>query len=312
MKTYSKESSTIGILYPGEMGCALAKCLSDEGFRVVSTAEGRSGQTKQRAEQSGLPLLATFDDVVRAADVAIVVVPPAAAIEVAERYCSLAAHAPAGASYVDVTPLTPVQKHDLAKTFGGTRVQFVDGAICGSASHLRKLGRIYLSGESADRVAQLLTFPVPVKCLGQQPGQASLLKMFMGGMSKGLAMLFVELAVAAKEGEILGEVLDCWGHFYPGVITAVERMLPSYPGHAGRRADELGEVETTMRELGVRPNIIAGVRAMLESIAAIEPSVSEPSASAKTVTSVIEQIHAAVATPPTEAQTKSVVKSKRI
>jgi 3-hydroxyisobutyrate dehydrogenase-like beta-hydroxyacid dehydrogenase len=210
---------------------------------------------------------------------------------VARRYCSHAIHAPAGAIYIDVTPLTPPQKREMAGSFAACGVRFVDGAICGSASHLRTLGRIYLSGEAAaDVEGRLANSTVPVKSLGRRPGQAALLKMFMGGMSKGLAMLFLEMTVAARQALLLDDVLDCYGHFYAGLMPAIERMLPTYPAHAARRADELREVEETMQQLDLTPRVTAGVREMLEAVATIEPSESRSVGGG--IRRVIEQVHA--------------------
>jgi 3-hydroxyisobutyrate dehydrogenase-like beta-hydroxyacid dehydrogenase len=236
-------------------------------------------------------VLPSLADLAHECDLIIAVVPPASAVEVARRYCSHAIHAPAGVIYIDVTPLTPPQKREMAGSFAACGVRFVDGAICGSASHLRTLGRIYLSGEAAAEVeGRLANSTVPVKSLGRRPGQAALLKMFMGGMSKGLAMLFLEMTVAARQALLLDDVLDCYGHFYAGLMPAIERMLPTYPAHAARRADELREVEETMQQLDLTPRVTAGVREMLEAVATIEPSESRTVGGG--VRRVIEQVHA--------------------
>jgi len=284
-------ATTIGVLYPGEMGTALAQALNDDGYTVITTLEGRSPLTRERATRAELHILPTLADVAHESDVIIAVIPPAGAAEVARRYCSHAIHAPAGAIYIDVTPLTPPQKREMAGMFAASGVRFVDGAICGSASHLRTLGRIYLSGEAAGEVeARLADCTVPVKSLGRRPGQAALLKMFMGGMSKGLAMLFLEMTVAARQALLLDDVLDCYNHFYAGLMPAIERMLPTYPAHAARRADELREVEETMNQLDLTPRVTAGVREMLEAVAMVDTS--ETRVVGGGVRRVIEQIHA--------------------
>ena len=44
---------TVAILSPGEMGAAVGQALSENGFKIVTSLEGRSTPTKERAEAAG-------------------------------------------------------------------------------------------------------------------------------------------------------------------------------------------------------------------------------------------------------------------
>src|ERR1035438_1016923 len=79
----SARQSTIGILYPGEMGTALGKLLSDAGFRVVTTTEGRSARTQLLCRERGLTVLDSLGEVLEQAGIVVSLVSPAAALSVA-------------------------------------------------------------------------------------------------------------------------------------------------------------------------------------------------------------------------------------
>src|SRR6267378_3056539 len=49
--------TTIGVLYPGELGSTFAKLLVESGFRVVTTLEGRSLRTRKLCHDAGLNVL---------------------------------------------------------------------------------------------------------------------------------------------------------------------------------------------------------------------------------------------------------------
>src|SRR2546425_677111 len=46
--------ATVGLLHPGEMGSAVGSVLRGRGHRVVWASEGRSTETRKRAEEAGL------------------------------------------------------------------------------------------------------------------------------------------------------------------------------------------------------------------------------------------------------------------
>jgi hypothetical protein len=50
-------------------------------------------------------------------------------------------------------------------------------------------------------------------------------------------------------------------------MELVQRLLPTYPQHATRRAEEAREVEQTLLALGVRPCLSAGARQWTDELA---------------------------------------------
>src|ERR1700733_16284331 len=79
----------IGLLHPGEMGAAVAACLTGGGYQVLWVPAGRGPATQARAAAAGLTAAAGPDaagqaaDLARRAGIILSVCPPHAALEVA-------------------------------------------------------------------------------------------------------------------------------------------------------------------------------------------------------------------------------------
>ena len=284
------ETMTVGVLYPGEMGAALAGALRSRGLRVVTALAGRSRQTAERCRASGVVALDSLADVVRMSHVIVSVVPPGAAREVAAEYCRHAQHAPAGAIYVDANSVAPEVAGSLAEELSRERVDFVDAAINGLAANLSTSGTMFLSGARAGEVARLFDGALRVRVLGDRPGRASAMKMLLSGVSKGVCALFVELALLGSRRGMSREFLEEVSRIYPGVAAVVDRMLPTYAMHAGRRAAEMNELENTARAAELEPCVMAAVRRLHEDLAVAMDSSEHQNL--PTVRSLIERLAA--------------------
>ncbi|MGH7192190.1 MAG: NAD(P)-binding domain-containing protein, partial [Candidatus Saccharimonadales bacterium] len=236
-------SPTVGVLYPGEMGAAFAGLLLARGVRVVTTLGGRSERTVRLAREAGVVVLNSLAEVVRQSQVVVCLVAPSAAAETADAYCELAHLSPPSAIYVDANSIGPELAKLLAAKLAHVGRGFVDAAINGLAENISTGGTLYLSGPRAAEIAGIVGNAMRVRILGPDPGQASAMKMLLGGLSKGLCALFVELATMAQRRDVLPQMLEACSMIYPGIMTVIDRMLPTYSRHAGRRATEMGELE---------------------------------------------------------------------
>lgn len=263
----SNTPPTVGILYPGELGSALARLLQGHGVRVVTTLEGRGAATAQRCTQTGIEVLGSIEELAREAQIVISLVPPSAAEEVAETYCKFARITPAGALYIDANSVSPKVARRMAERVEGCGRAFVDAAINGLAKNLATGGTLYLSGPGAGEVAKLFAGVMRFVVLGDDVGRASAMKMLLSGISKGICALFVELGLAAERQGMLPEFSESTARIYPGVWALIERMLPTYPAHAQRRATEMAELQQTLRGANQEPVVIAGVREIHDMLA---------------------------------------------
>jgi len=289
----AQELPTIGVPHLGEMGAALAKVFLTHGARVISTVEQRSERTQKIALATGVELLSTRRGVLQHADILLSTVVPAAASQLAEEVCR---DLRSGTIFLDANSVAPSTINSIAQSCAAADVELVDMAIRGLASKLPDQGAVYLSGRCASQIAPLL-HPVEVEILGDQPGAASLLKMLMSGMSKGVAAQFIELALAAERAGILERFQSGVRRYYPDIAAAMEQVLPTYPQHVGRRAQELAEVENCLRELGRPPEVTSGGKRLFENLAAAQLSELAASLQGASVSELIQLMAQQTANP---------------
>lgn len=289
MKTQLNKN-TIGILYAGEMGSTFAKLLAENGFRVVTTLEGRSPRTQRLCRDAGLSVLDSIGQVLECSDIVISFVTPGAALQVAENVAALLKRVPRRLLYVDANSISPLTAVKISEVLRLEHVDFVDASIRGLASQLRQVGILYLSGSRAQELSNQFGPIMRVKVVGDAAGQASALKMVLSGMPKGLIGLFAETMLFAREMRLRDEALEVFIEFYPGVMDVVKRMLPTYPQHAARRSEELRELEETMLQNGMTPRVVRAVREVTASLARVDwPSSTE--SRQWTIAEIIEEIY---------------------
>lgn len=265
--TAKATSKTVGLLYPGEMGAAVASLLHSRGVRIVTTLAGRGPRTSERCAEAGCIVLDSFAEVVRQSSVVISLVLPATARQIAGRYCEIAEIAPPGALYVDANSIRPELARSIAAQLAACGRGFVDASINGLARNLSTNGTLFLSGPRSGEVARLIGDAMRVRLLGDDPGRASGMKMLLSGVSKGVCALFLELAMTARRNGMLDDFLTATATIYPEISALADRMLPTYARHARRRATEMNELESTARAAGIEPTVIAAVRQLHEMLA---------------------------------------------
>ncbi len=261
------ENPTVGILYPGEMGSALGRVLVGDGLRVVTTLQGRGPRTPQRCVEAGLEVLPSLDAVAGEADLVVSLVPPAAALGVARDWAAVVSAVGRPRLFLDANSISPRTAAAVSAAVTGPSVRCVDAAIQGLASQLQTRGLVYLSGSEAGAVARLLGRSLRVRVVGERVGQASALKMALSGLAKGTAALFVEAALAAHAAGLAEPFLDRCREAYPGILEIADRLLPTFPRHAARRADEMAEVESFLHTLGLEPAVARGARQVIRALA---------------------------------------------
>jgi 3-hydroxyisobutyrate dehydrogenase-like beta-hydroxyacid dehydrogenase len=262
-----RQAPVIGILYPGEMGSALGRALADGGSSVVTTLQGRSPRTERLCRDAGLEVLPSLRAVAEAAHLVISTVPPAAAAAVAQAYGACGPFPLPARVYLDLNSVSPDTMARIEALLTRAGVECLDGAVHGLAAQLHSRGTVYLSGTSAGRAAALFGPCLRVHVVGDRPGRASAMKMLISGLPKGLAALFLELALAAREAGLLEELLACYREAYPGVMAVVDRLVPTYPQHAGRRGEEMEEVEQMLLSLGLQPCLMTATRRLTAEVA---------------------------------------------
>src|ERR1700729_1942085 len=184
----------IGLLHPGEMGAAVAACLTGRGYQVLWVPAGRGPATQARAAGAGLIAAAGPDAAVQAAvlarraDIILSVCPPHAALPTAR------AVAAAGFSgvYVDANAISPAAAEQVR-------------AIAGTA------GARYGGGPAAQVAALFEGTPLTPEILrNENRTAASALKMAYASWTKGSAALLLAARALARAEGVEDSLLAEW------------------------------------------------------------------------------------------------------
>jgi 3-hydroxyisobutyrate dehydrogenase-like beta-hydroxyacid dehydrogenase len=258
------------ILYPGEMGCAVGKVLVADGWSVCTHLNGPSLVCHGDAEAAAIEDRASLEEAFAASDLIVSLVPPAAAVEVAEAAAKAARGSGWRPLYLDANSVSPETVTAVAAAVAAADLDCVDGAFVGSAAELGGRTRLYVSGPRSAELAAIMPRALHAESLGLGVGAASGLKLAFAGFNKGLVALFLEVMAA---GEAAGDpevLLACLRDFYPGTVESLERLVPSYPRHAARRVDELGELARWLAAQGLDAAWAAAARDVVRRLAALD------------------------------------------
>ena len=255
------------VLYPGEMGCTMAKVLVAAGWRVSTHLWGPSLVCRADAEAAGIVDLDSLDEAIATSDVVISLVPPSAAEATAEAAATAARRRDRRPLYLDANSVSPGTMTAVAAACAAAGLDCVDGAFIGSAAELGGRTRLCLSGPRAGELAAMLPEPFRASTLGPEIGAASGLKLAFAGFNKGLVALFLAVLEAGVVAGAPDALLTWLRDFYPGTIETLERLLPTYPRHAARRAEELDELARWLIDNECDEGCAVAARDVLRSVA---------------------------------------------
>jgi 3-hydroxyisobutyrate dehydrogenase-like beta-hydroxyacid dehydrogenase len=225
------------VLHPGEMGAAVGAVLRGQGHRVVWASEGRSEETRTRAEDAGLEDVGSVSKVAEA-DVVFSVCPPYAALDVAGSLESF------DGVYVDANAVSPATAAKVA----GVVVEFVDGGIVGSPPREPGTTRLYLSGEEAPAVAELFAGSV---LDARVVSNASAVKMAYAGWTKGTAAMLLAIRELARAEGVEEALLEEWDLSLPELRARYDRAVRSADAKGWRWVGEMEEIAASFEAAGL-------------------------------------------------------------
>jgi len=227
---------TVGLLHPGEMGAAVGAVLRGQGVRVVWASEGRSEETRARAEAAGLEDAGKVVEVARS-DVVFSICPPHAALEVARS-------AEFAGVYVDANAVSPATAREVAEAVG----EFVDGGIVGSPPREPGTARLYLSGDRASEVAELFAGSA---LDARVVSNASAVKMAYAAWTKGTAAMLLAIRELARREGVEDTLLAEWDLSVPELRERYERARRSAESKGWRWVGEMEEIAATFEADGL-------------------------------------------------------------
>ena len=224
--------TTIGLLHPGDMGAAVGTALRAAGHDVVWASEGRSEATRSRA--AAFADVGSVAEVTARSDVIVSVVPPHAAVDLAE------ALPPFDGIFVDANAIAPA----TARRVGDAVARFVDGGIVGAPP----APRLYLSGPEAAVVAALFAgSPITTEVVES----ASALKCAYAAWSKGTAALLLAIRdYAAAEGVDV-PLVEEWARSQPRLAERLAAAERSAAAKGWRWIGEMHEIADAFAAQGL-------------------------------------------------------------
>jgi hypothetical protein len=225
---------TVGLLHPGEMGSAIGAALHAAGHEVLWASEGRSEATHDRART--FTDARTVADVVARSEVVFSIVPPHAALGLAESL------PPFTGIFVDANAVSPA----TAARVGSTVERFVDGGIVGGPP----APRLYLSGAEAEPVAALFE-ESPIET--QVVASASALKCAYAAWTKGSAALLLAIREFARAEGVWDALAEEWARSQPQLEDRVAAAERSGAAKGWRWIGEMEEIADAFAADGLPP-----------------------------------------------------------
>lgn len=254
----------VAVLGLGAMGSAVASRMVASGVDVVSVFEGRSAESRERAEAAGVRA-GTWSDLENA-DVILSIVPPSEAPAVAATVADIAASKP-GRLFVDCNAVSPQTMQEIARLFTGTRDRVVDAGIIGGLPKAGARTVIYTSGPDAEALSVLGDRGLDVRVVDGPIGAASALKMSYAGITKGLTALGAAMMLAATRADAAADLAQELRASQPQLLAWLIRSVPSMLPKAYRFDGEMSEIADFIGEPAAGSDIYEGMALLYRTIA---------------------------------------------
>ncbi len=232
---------TVVIIAQGAMGAGVAKRLTDNGVRVLTSLHGRSEASAQRAQAAGM--IDASDAEIAAADVILSILPPGEALPLAERLAPALTAANRKPLYADCNAVSPDTVRQIENAIAATGAPFADAGIIGGPPRAGYGGPVfYYSGAQAAPLARLNDFGLVFRAVEGGIGAASALKMSYGGITKGLTAVGSAMLLAAERAGVAEALHAELAASQPNLLAYFQRSVPDMFGKAYRWVAEMEEI----------------------------------------------------------------------
>lgn len=238
----------IGILHPGQMGVSVAASARQSGGEVWWVSEGRSPETRARAEAQELVESKTLAELCKACGLIVSVCPPHAAEDLADQVLETGYRG----LYLDANAISPARTQRIGAKMTARGVVFVDGGIIGGPAWEAGKTRLYLSGAGADEAAECFSAgPLGTRIIGTDIGQASALKMCFAAYTKGSTALLCAILAAAEDLGIRQDLEKQWSLDGSDFALRTNSRVRGVTAKAWRFTGEMDEIADTFETVGL-------------------------------------------------------------
>jgi len=231
----------VAVIAPGMMGAAVGKRLVDNGVKVLTSLQGRSGDTAARAKAAGMA--AVSDEEIAGSDFFLSILPPGDALALVQRFAPALKASNAKPVYVDCNAINPATVERVAAAVAPTGCPFVDAGIIGSPPKPGDAGpRFYASGPAASRFASLRDYGLDIRVLDGAMSAASALKMSYAGITKGTQAIGAAMMLAATRAGSSDALFKELQGSQKEMLAWFQRALAAMPPKAYRWVAEMHEI----------------------------------------------------------------------
>jgi len=277
---------TIAVFGAGAMGSAVGHRLYSHGATVLTFVDGRSEQTRRRAQSAGM-IASSLQDIA-AADLILSIVPPAEALSVASLIAPALKETASKAAFIDFNAINPETMKSVQSVFTSVNRDVIDGSVIGGPPRADSGGpSFYVSGSKAYRAEILSGLGLNLKRIDGEVGAASALKMVYAGLNKGLIGLGATMLLAAsKSGSAESLILEM-GESVPDLLNRFEKSVPDMYPKAYRWVAEMKEIAEFLGPDDPGHALFTAMAAVFERIAVDESD-------GKTLSSTMNQVLALI------------------
>ena len=256
----------IAIHSPGAMGSAISARLVEHGARVLTSLDGRSAATVERARAARMEDVSP--ETIATADIILSIVPPGQAVALAEGFVLLLKESRHKPVFIDCNALSPKTKTLVAMTLADTGCDFIDGAIIGAPPEPGEKGpRFYVSGEQSGRASVLRALGLDLRQIDGPIGAAAALKMSYAGISKGLTAIGAAMLLGASRSGNSKELYQELAESLPQLLSRFERGIPDMYPKAYRWVAEMREIAVFLGEDKAGAMIFEGAAQLYQRLA---------------------------------------------
>lgn len=232
---------TVAIMAPGSMGSAVARRLTENKVKVLTSLAGRSEKSAQRARDAGMSAVA--DAQLTEADFFLSIVPPGEALTLAKRLSGALTAANKKPVWAECNAVSPPTMLKIAEVIAATGCPFVGAGIIGPPPKPGSTNtKIYASGPNANELARLNDYGLIIRVLRGPLTAASALKMSYAGITKGFTALGTAMMLAATRSGSAEALKAELTESRPDLLGYLKRQTPDMYGKAYRWVAELEEI----------------------------------------------------------------------
>jgi putative dehydrogenase len=261
----------IAIVGAGEMGAAVGRRLQEAGARVLISINGRSAASAERVRSAGLDVAQDDQRLTNGIDCILSIVPPAAALEVAERLrvpLRMAASPPPFADCNAIAPTTMRRIERLLEPLPVIDAGIIGGPPLPGSPDPSAGPRFYNSGPHAHRLAALSRYGLDIVVMDAPIGTASGLKLAYAGLTKGFTALATAIVTAASRDGLAEALRIELARSQPHFLDRIDRLVPAMFPKAYRWVAEMEQIAAFIGDPTAGATIYEGAARLYEAIAA--------------------------------------------